>query len=87
MHISRRKREGEAVAGVPERKKRREWQSYWRERCASQVWAGRPLPEATTKTRRGAAQSTLRPADEESHRRPTSEHSAQWILSNRGRFM
>jgi len=27
------------------------------------VLAGRPLPEATTKTRRGAAQSTLRPAD------------------------
>ena len=44
MHSSQRKHEAEAVAGVPERDKRRECQFYWRERCASQVLAGRPLP-------------------------------------------
>jgi hypothetical protein len=43
MHISQRKREAEAVAGVPERNKRRECQHSWRERCASEVIAGRPL--------------------------------------------
>jgi hypothetical protein len=50
MHISQRKHEAEAVAGVPERDKRRECQHSWRERCASQVIAGRPLLWATTKT-------------------------------------
>jgi hypothetical protein len=44
MHISQRKREAEAVAGVPERNKQRECQHCWRERCASQVLAGRPRP-------------------------------------------
>jgi hypothetical protein len=48
MHISQRNHEAEAIAGVPERDKRRECQRIWRERCASQVIAGRPLPEATT---------------------------------------
>jgi hypothetical protein len=51
MPISGRKREAEAVAGVPERMKRRECQRRWRERCASQVLAGRLMPGATTKTR------------------------------------
>ena len=37
MHISQKKREAEASAGVPERITRRECQSCWRERCASQV--------------------------------------------------
>jgi hypothetical protein len=50
MHISGRKRETEAVAGVLERNKRRECQSYWRERCASQVLAGRSLPGMATTT-------------------------------------
>jgi len=50
MHISQRKREAEAVVGVPERNKRREWQSYWRERCASQALAGRSLPGLATTT-------------------------------------
>lgn len=35
MHISQRKHESEAVAGVPERSKQLECQAYWRERCAS----------------------------------------------------
>ena len=43
MHSSQRKHEPVALAGVPERKKRREWQRSWRERCASQVLAGRPM--------------------------------------------
>lgn len=63
MNISGRKREAEAAAGVPERNKRRERQSYWRERCASQVLAGRPMSRATTLTRRDAEESNLRPAD------------------------
>jgi hypothetical protein len=42
MHISGRKHETKAVAGGPERNKRRECQRSWRERCASQVVAGRP---------------------------------------------
>ena len=50
MHISQRKHEAEAVAGVPERDKRREWQSYWRERCPSQVLARWPLSGLATTT-------------------------------------
>jgi hypothetical protein len=48
MHISQRKREAEAGAGVPERDKRRKGQWNWREQCASQVLAGRPLPGLAT---------------------------------------
>jgi len=50
MHISRRKHKAETVAGVPERIKRRECQWNWRERCASQVRAGRHLPGLATTT-------------------------------------
>jgi hypothetical protein len=38
---------------VPERDKRRECQFYWRERCAAQVLAGRPLPVGYNKTSMG----------------------------------
>jgi len=34
-YSSRRKLKAVAVVGVPKRNKRREWQSDWRERCAS----------------------------------------------------
>ena len=44
MRISQRKHEAQAAGGGPERHKRRECQSCWRERCASQVQAGQPMP-------------------------------------------
>ncbi len=50
-HRPRRKQEAEAGAGVLERIKQQERQTHWRERCASQVLAGRLRMLATRNSR------------------------------------
>jgi hypothetical protein len=52
-HSSRRKLEAGAAVSVPERKKRREGQHYWRKRCDSEVLAGRRLPVGYNKNTMG----------------------------------
>ena len=50
MHISRRKPEVKAVAGVPRESSSGSDSDSWRERCVSKVIAGRPNVMATTRT-------------------------------------